>query len=99
MLKSKLINTIATQQTDIAEQHISLAVNQLLITMSDALTQHERIEIRDFGSFCVHYRPERQARNPKTGETLQAKASYRPHFKPGKALRERVNKRITVENK
>ena len=59
--------------------------------MSDALAQGERIEIRGFGSFSLHFRPPRQGRNPKTGETVALAGKYVPHFKPGKDLRERVN--------
>ena len=59
--------------------------------MSDALAQGDRIEIRGFGSFSLHFRPPRQGRNPKTGETIALAGKYVPHFKPGKDLRERVN--------
>ena len=59
--------------------------------MSEALSQGQRIEIRGFGSFSLHYRAPRTGRNPKTGETVQLPAKYVPHFKPGKDLREQVN--------
>ena len=64
---------------------------QILEIMSDALAQGERIEIRGFGSFSLHFRPPRQGRNPKTGEAVALAGKYVPHFKPGKDLRERVN--------
>ena len=51
----------------------------------------ERIEIRGFGSFSLHFRPPRIGRNPKTGEAVALSGKYVPHFKPGKDLRERVN--------
>ncbi len=60
--------------------------------MSQALATGNRIEIRGFGSFSLHYRPPRIGRNPKTGEAVQLTGKYVPHFKPGKELRERVNK-------
>lgn len=59
--------------------------------MSQTLGHGERIEIRGFGSFCLHYRPPRRAHNPKTGERVFTQAKYTPHFKPGKDLRDRVN--------
>ncbi len=59
--------------------------------MSEALIHGQRIEIRGFGSFSLHYRPPRNAHNPKTGEKVVTEAKYSPHFKPGKELRERVN--------
>jgi len=68
-----------------------LAVKQVLEIMSDALATGERIEIRGFGSFSLHFRPPRQGRNPKTGEAVALSGKHVPHFKPGKDLRERVN--------
>ncbi|GAB4120867.1 MAG: hypothetical protein Tsb0027_16630 [Wenzhouxiangellaceae bacterium] len=51
----------------------------------------DRIEIRGFGSFNLHYRSPRMGRNPKTGEAIALPARYVPHFKPGKELRLRVD--------
>ncbi|MGD8926314.1 MAG: integration host factor subunit beta, partial [Thioalkalispiraceae bacterium] len=59
--------------------------------MAQCLSSGERIEIRGFGSFSLHYRPPRTGRNPKTGDSVELAAKYVPHFKPGKELRERVN--------
>ena len=59
--------------------------------MVETLEKSERIEIRGFGSFSLHYRPARKGRNPKTGEPVVLPEKYVPHFKPGKELRERVN--------
>ena len=51
----------------------------------------ERIEVRGFGSFSLHYRKPKMARNPKTGNPVPLPGRYVVHFKPGKELRERVN--------
>ena len=59
--------------------------------MADALAAGDRIEIRGFGSFCLHYRAPRVGRNPKTGDSVDLAAKYVPHFKPGKELRDQVN--------
>jgi integration host factor subunit beta len=59
--------------------------------LAQVLASGERIEIRGFGSFSLHYRPPRIGRNPKTGESVQLGAKFVPHFKPGKELRERVD--------
>jgi integration host factor subunit beta len=63
----------------------------MLEQMSQALASGERIEIRGFGSFSLHFRPPRLGRNPKTGDSVSLTGKYVPHFKPGKELRERVN--------
>jgi integration host factor subunit beta len=54
-------------------------------------SQGGRIEIRDFDSFVLNYRPPSTGRNPKSGAKVQVPVKYAPHFKPGKELRERVN--------
>ena len=66
----------------------------MLEQMAQTLQKGERIEIRGFGSFSLHYRAPRVGRNPKTGETVKLDGKYVPHFKPGKELRERVNESL-----
>ena len=91
MTKSKLIEAIAKQHNQLTYPDVELAIKCVLEQMSQALASGERIEIRGFGSFSLHYRPPRRARNPKTGESVALAGKYAPYFKPGKALRERVN--------
>ena len=91
MTKSELIELIARKQKHLPAKDVELAVKHLLELMSDSLANGQRIEIRGFGSFSLHYRPPRLGRNPKTGEAVSLSGKYVPHFKPGKALRERVN--------
>ena len=67
-----------------------MAVKSLLQMMGGALSEGDRIEVRGFGSFSLHYRPPRTGRNPKTGDTVALPGKHVPHFKPGKELRERV---------
>jgi len=91
MTKSELIDVIAKEQSHLAYRDVELAVKCMLELMSQSLASGERIEIRGFGSFSLHYRPPRKGRNPKTGESVALVGKYVPHFKPGKELRERVN--------
>jgi len=91
MMKSELIERIARKQSHLAYKDVELAVKSLLEQMSNALSGGERIEIRGFGSFSLHYRPPRSGRNPKTGDSVSLPGKHVPHFKPGKELRERVN--------
>lgn len=91
MMKSELIDILAREQSHLAYKDVELAVRCILEQMSAALASGERIEIRGFGSFSLHYRPARTGRNPKTGEAVALAGKYVPHFKPGKDLRERVN--------
>ena len=91
MIKSELIADLAASMTHLPEQQVTEGVNHMLELMSSALTQGKRIEIRGFGSFTLHNRPPRHAHNPKTGQKITTEAKQTPHFKPGKALRERVD--------
>jgi len=93
MTKSELIEVLARKQPQLAYRDIELSVKTILEYMSASLSSGERIEIRGFGSFSLHFRPARSGRNPKSGEPVSLPAKYVPHFKPGKELRERVNNR------
>ncbi len=90
MTKSDLIEALAFGQTHLATRDVELSVKILLEEMSNTLAGGDRIEIRGFGSFSLHYRPPRTGRNPKTGESVALPGKHVPHFKPGKQLRERV---------
>ncbi len=96
MTKSELIEIIARSQTQLAYKDVELSVKALIENMAQSLSSGERIEIRGFGSFSLHFRPPRVGRNPKTGESVSLEGKYVPHFKPGKELRERVNQAIST---
>ena len=91
MTKSELISQLAAKQPQLDYKDVELAVKELLAQMSASLASGDRIEVRGFGSFSLHYRPPRVGRNPKTGASVAVSDKYVPHFKPGKELRERVN--------
>ena len=97
MTKSELIERIGAIQTQLSAKDLELAVKMILDHMANALATGERIEIRGFGSFSLHYRAPRLGRNPKTGAKVQLAGKYVPHFKPGKELRERVNSSLLLE--
>ena len=91
MIKSELITRIAEKMMHLPEKQVTDSINHLLNLMSESLIAGQRIEIRGFGSFSLHYRPPRNAHNPKTGEKVVTTAKFSPHFKPGKELRERID--------
>ena len=91
MTKSELIERLASKQLQLSAKEVEVAIKELIEQMATSLESGERIEIRGFGSFSLHYRAPRVGRNPKTGESVELEGKYVPHFKPGKELRERVN--------
>jgi integration host factor subunit beta len=91
MTKSELIERLADKMRQVPSKDMESSIKEMLEQMAQTLQKGERIEIRGFGSFSLHYRAPRVGRNPKTGETVKLEGKYVPHFKPGKELRERVN--------
>lgn len=91
MNKSDLVAKLINNFNDIPGKDISDSVNLIIETMSNSLSNNQRIEVRGFGSFSLHYKAPRKAHNPKTGVKVITDAKYNPHFKPGKDLKERVN--------
>lgn len=94
MTRSELIDLMADGQSQLSAKDVELAVKLLIDHMSETLSSGQRIEIRGFGSFSLHYREPREGRNPRTGDTVALRGKHVPHFKPGKELRERVNRAV-----
>lgn len=94
MTKSDLIEKLISKCIYLPANVVEDAVKEMLEQLSTSLATKERIEIRGFGSFSLHYRAARTGRNPKTGDKVELTGKYVPHFKPGKELRERVNASI-----
>ena len=99
MTRSDLVNQLAERFTQITVKDTEYAVKTVLDAMSDALARGHRIEIRGFGSFSISRRPPRVGRNPRSGEQVTIPEKLVPHFKPGKALREAVDKELPAGNK
>ena len=97
MTKSELIEILSQRQLHLKADDVDLAVKSLLEMMGGALAEGERIEVRGFGSFSLHFRPPRTGRNPKTGDAVALSGKHVPHFKPGKELRERVSGVVPVD--
>ena len=90
MTKSELIEIISAKQKHLPAKDVELAVKQLLEIMSDALATGERIEIRGFGSFSLHFRPPRQGRNPKTGVEVPIAPRRVLTFRASQMMRDRI---------
>lgn len=91
LTKSDLIDSLIRRQSHLPPKDVELAVKSILEKMSQELASGDRIEIRGFGSFSLHFREPRIGRNPKSGDAVALRGKHVPHFKPGKELRERVN--------
>ncbi len=92
MVRSELIARLAKRFPALLRQDIEVSVSEILGAISGALIRDDRVEIRGFGVFHLNSRPPRVGRNPKTGESVYVPAKYLPHFKPGKGMREALEK-------
>jgi len=91
MVKSELIARITEQNPHRYARDVETVVNAILERIARALADGDRVELRDFGAFCVRDREARAARDPRTGEPLVAKAKAHVYFRPGKGMRVRLN--------
>ncbi|MTI14048.1 integration host factor subunit beta [Sansalvadorimonas verongulae] len=97
MTRSELIERMAERQGQLVVKDVELAVKVIIDELSGALASGNRVEIRGFGSFSLHFRAPRVGRNPKTGDAVDLSGKHVPHFKPGKELKERVNDSLLAE--
>ena len=93
LTRSDLVEELAARFGQLTHRDAEYAVKTILDAMGEALVRGHRIEIRGFGSFSINRRPPRMGRNPRSGESVQIPEKRVPHFKPGKALREAVDRR------
>lgn len=92
MLRSELMMLLARQCSHLPAKDVIAAGNMILAEMEKALCELGRIEFRGLGSWHIRVRDERLAHNPLTGKKVPTSVKYRAHFKPGKALRQRVDR-------
>ena len=77
MIRSELVARIAAQNPHLFARDVEAVVNAILDRIAGALADGDRVELRDFGTFCVRDREARAARNPRTGETVVVEAKER----------------------
>lgn len=91
MTKSELIDILVAKNPSLSLSHVDNSVREILEKIMLTLEQGDRVEIRGFGSFSLHYRSSRLGRNPRTGNRVSLSAKCVPFFKAGKELKMRVD--------
>ena len=89
MNKTELVESIS-KESGLSKKDAAAALDATLNGIKNALAEGDSVSILGFGTFSVKERPERQGRNPATGEAMTIKASKSPVFKAGKALKDAV---------
>ncbi|MDB2352172.1 HU family DNA-binding protein [Luminiphilus sp.] len=88
--KNELIDAIA-EEADLSKASAGRALDAAINAITGALTKQDTVSLVGFGTFSVKHRAAREGRNPRSGETIQIKASNAPGFKAGKSLKDAVN--------
>lgn len=91
MNKTELIAAVA-EKAEISKKDTEKAVKAFTDAVAEELAKGGKVQLVGFGNFEVSERPAREGRNPRTGETMTIAASKTPKFKPGKALKDEINK-------
>ncbi len=92
MNKRELIETVASN-AQITKKEADAVVNATLDAIIDGLAKEGKVIIPGFGSFEVRNKTAREGRNPRTGEKVKIAAKRAPAFKPGKAMKDAVEKK------
>ena len=92
MNKKELIEAVYAKG-DITKKAAEFAVNATLDSIIEGLKKEGKVIIPGFGSFEVRSKTAREGRNPRTGEKIKIAAKRAPAFKPGKDMKEAVEKK------
>ncbi|MFV1951981.1 MAG: integration host factor subunit beta [Nitrospinota bacterium] len=90
MTKADLVEKLA-ERINLTKKQTEVIVNTVFQSITDALNQGNKVELRGFGSFRVRHRNSREGRNPKSGQKVTVPAKKVPFFKAGKELREMID--------
>jgi integration host factor subunit beta len=91
LTKRDLLTTFS-ERTHLPQDLCSRVMDSIFTEISRALTRKERVELRNFCIFDIKTHAPRQARNPQTGEIFTTKTKPVISFRPGKAMKERINR-------
>jgi len=91
MTRAELIDDVAHQST-LTRRQSEVIVDAVFTAILDSLRHGDKIELRGFGRFRIRQRAGRAGRNPKTGAGVLVPPRKVPFFKPGKELRDLVNR-------
>jgi integration host factor subunit beta len=91
MTKAELVEAVSGASR-LSRKHSEVIVEAVFGSILEALARGDKVELRGFGSFRLRQRDSRRGRNPRTGAGVVVPARAVPHFKPGKELRELINR-------
>ena len=89
MNKTELVAAVA-EKANLSKKDADAAVAAVIASVTESLVKGEKVQLIGFGTFETRDRAEKQARNPRTGETMTVPATRVPAFKAGAALKAAV---------
>lgn len=92
MIRSELVKKLEAENPEMTAEEVEKIVDLFFSQIIQRLAEGGRVEIRGFGAFSTRSRNPRKGRNPRTGDAVDVPAKRVPYFKPGKEIRERLNK-------
>lgn len=92
MIRSELLKKLENENPDLKAEEVEKIVDIFFNQIIERLASGGRVELRGFGAFSTREREPRKGRNPRTGESVDVPAKKAPYFKPGKEVRQRLNK-------
>ncbi len=92
MIRSELLQSLAADNPELRPEEIEQVVDVFFEELAARLAEGGRVELRGFGTFSTRQREGRIGRNPRTGDAVDVPPKRVPYFKPGKEMRERLNR-------
>lgn len=91
MNKTELVAAMA-EKTQLSKKDTESTLKAFIEVITDELTKGEKVQLVGFGTFEVAERAAREGINPLTKKPMSIPASKAPKFKPGRGLKDAVNK-------
>jgi integration host factor subunit beta len=95
MLKSDLVRRVQAQNPLLLPREVETIVGAIFDEITATMARGDRVELRGFGTFSVKVREARTGRNPMTGVLVPVPKKVHPYFKPGKEMKERLNRKAS----
>ena len=92
MIRSELLQALSKDNPELRTEEVEQVVDIFFDEIAARLAEGGRVELRGFGAFSTRQRDARTGRNPRSGDSVSVPAKRVPYFKPGKEIRERLNK-------
>jgi integration host factor subunit beta len=91
LTKADLVEEVA-RTAQVTKKQAEEIVQTVFLSIVESLRGGRKVELRGFGSFRIRSRGSRVGRNPKTGDRVEVPPKRIPYFKPGKELKEQLNR-------